>query len=85
MAEARTRAIAEAEQAVAAARERVKELENRILALRNPYMARPEIPEEEKADWDSMGTGERIKNSEEQLAQARKDLEAAEKARAAIH
>jgi hypothetical protein len=79
MDEARAQAVAEAEKAVADARERVTQLEQRILALRNPYSARPQIPEDEKADWDSMGTRERLEKSEEQLAQAREELEAAEK------
>jgi len=47
-------------------------------------MARPKIPDEEKSDWDAMGTRERIAKSEEALQQAREDLKAAEKALAEI-
>jgi len=82
--EERNRTAAEAERAAADARERVKQLEQRILALKNPYMARPKIPDEEKSDWDAMGTRERIAKSEEALQQAREDLKAAEKALAEI-
>lgn len=78
LSEERTRIVAEAELAVANARARVKQLEQRVLALKNPYMARPEIPEEERADWDSLGTRERREKTEEKLIQAREELKAAE-------
>jgi hypothetical protein len=77
-AEERTRIVAEAELAVAEARARVQQLEQRMLALKNPFMARPKIPEEERADWDSLGARERREKSEEQLTQAREQLKAAE-------
>jgi hypothetical protein len=82
--EERSRLAAEAEQAVADARARVTQLEKRLLALRNPFSARPEIPEDEKSEWDSMGTSERVTKSEEELQQAREDLTAAEKALAEV-
>jgi hypothetical protein len=75
----RSRSRAEAEQAVATAQSRVTELEQRILALRNPFMARPEIPEDEKSEWDSMGTADRLKKTEEQLSRAREELAEAQK------
>jgi hypothetical protein len=83
-AEERNRAIAEAEQAVATASARVEQLELRISALRNPFRARPDIPEDERAEWDSMGTRERLERTEEQLEQARADLAAAEQELAKI-
>lgn len=82
--EEQQRTIAEAEKAVADARARIKELEERIMALKNPYRARPVIPEEEKADWDSMGTRQRLEDSEEKLRLAREELAKAEKELAGI-
>jgi hypothetical protein len=82
--EERNRLVAEAEKAVADARARVTQLEKRLLAMRNPFAARPEIPDEEKADWNSLGTRERVEKSEEDLQQAREDLKAAEQALAGI-
>jgi hypothetical protein len=78
------RTIAEVEKGVADARARVKELEERIMALRNPFRARPVIPEDEKADWDSMGTRQRLEDSEEKLRLAREELAKAEKELAEI-
>jgi hypothetical protein len=83
-AEERGRAIAEAEQAVADAKARIEQLELRISALRNPFRARPDIPEDEKAEWDSMGTRERLERTEAQLEQARAELAAAEQELAKI-
>ena len=85
MAAERDRAIADAKKTVADARARVTQLEQRILALKNPYLPRPEIPDDEKAGWESMGTRERLEQSEQQLEQARADLKAAKKALADIH
>ncbi len=82
--EERQRTIAEAQKAVADARARVKELEERIMALRNPYRARPVIPEDEKAEWDAMGTRERLEDSQEKLRLAREELAKAEKELAEI-
>jgi len=70
--------IAEAEAAVTAAQQKVSDLEKRLLAIRNPYLARPDIPEEEKGEWDAMGAQERVDATEEQLRQAREDLQTAQ-------
>jgi hypothetical protein len=73
-AEERQKRIAEAEKAVADGEARVSELEKRMLAVKNPYLARPEISDEEKEGWDEMDAVERVKRTEDDLAQARKDL-----------
>lgn len=78
-AEDHARAVEEAKQAVADARKRVAQLEERVLAVKNPFLARPVIPDDEKAQWDSMGARERLEDSETKLKQAREELAAAEK------
>jgi hypothetical protein len=82
--EERQRNRAEAEKAVADARARVEQLEERIMALKNPYRARPVIPDDEKEDWDSMGTRQRLEDSEEKLRLAREELAKVEKELAGI-
>lgn len=77
----RAQKIAEAEKALADAQQKVNDLDLRLKALRNPYRARPQISNEERAEWDQMGTAERVKRTEEQLQEART---AAEQARAEL-
>ena len=77
--EERQRTVAEAEKTVADARARIKQLEERVMALKNPYRARPVIPDDEKEEWDSMGTRKRLEDSEEKLRLAREELAKAEK------
>jgi hypothetical protein len=75
--DARQLQIAEAQRAVAAAEARVRDLERRALAVKNPFLARPEIPDEDRAAWDKMTAPERLKLTEDQLKAARDDLERA--------
>jgi hypothetical protein len=72
------RLIAEAEQKVSSARQRVADLEKRRLAIVNPFMARPEIPTDEKEQWDSEGSQERLTTTDRQLEEARQQLAEAE-------
>jgi hypothetical protein len=72
------RLIAEAEQKVTAAKQRVADLEKRRLAIVNPFMARPEIPADEKEQWDSEGSQERLATTDGQLEEARQQLADAE-------
>lgn len=72
--------IAAAEKAVDDARARVAELENRLLAVKNPFLPRPVLPPEEAAAWEGLDGAERAKRVETQLAEARSELERAEKA-----
>jgi hypothetical protein len=74
----RRQQIADAEAAVAAARQKVADLEKRLLAVKNPFLARPEIPDDEKSDWDGMSGPERASATEEQLGNARDELQKAE-------
>lgn len=74
----RRQLIAEAEAAVVAAQQKVADLEKRLLAIRNPYLARPQIPDEEKADWDAKDAKARVDSTEEQLRLAREEVQKAQ-------
>lgn len=71
----RKKLVAESEQKLAAAEKRVRELEKRILAVKNPLLARPSIPEEERAEWNGQTAAQRVRSSEEKLRQAREELD----------
>jgi hypothetical protein len=60
-------------------KQRVADLEKRALAIRNPLLPRPVVPEEQQDEWSSMGAVQRLEMTQEELAQARADLDAAEK------
>jgi len=74
--------VAEAEAAVAAARERVAQLEKKKLAIVNPFLARPAAPEdEEEAErWKAMNGPERVAAADGELVEARKAVAEAESA-----
>lgn len=75
----RQTAIADAERELAAARAQVASLEKQLLAIRNPFSARPELSEDEKeARGKDTSVAERIARTEEQLALARERVTAAE-------
>ena len=67
-----------AEQRVAAASARVVELEKRLLAIHNPYLPRPELPPEEAQAWKGLDGRQRAARVEQQLVEARNELDAAE-------
>ena len=67
-----------AEQRVAAASARVVELEKRLLAIHNPYLPRPELPPEEALAWKGLDGRQRAARVEQQLVEARGELDAAE-------
>ena len=52
-------------------------MRQRILATKNPLLARPRIPDEEQAEWNGLGAAERVRSSEEKLQQAREELQKA--------
>jgi hypothetical protein len=75
------RLIALAEERVATAKQRVADFEKRMLAIRNPLLARPKPPEdeEEATAWqDSDATG-RVQQTEGQLEAARAEVAQAER------
>ena len=55
----------------------ITDLEKRILAIRNPFLPRPVIPEDEAVEWSQLTAPQRVARTEEQIAAARRDLEAA--------
>lgn len=69
---------------VASAKERVAELEKRLLAVRNPFLPRPQLPPEEEKIWASLDGAERARRVEGQIDEARRELEAAEAELAAL-
>ncbi len=76
---------AEAGRKVAAAEARVRDLERRQLEIKNPYLPRPEVPPEQAEAWKKMNGAERVKATEEELKQARKDVEDAKAALEKLH
>jgi hypothetical protein len=67
--------ITSAQERVTAAEARVRELEKRQQAIRNPYLPRPQISSEQAKTWSKMGSAERLKSTEDELAAARKAAE----------
>ncbi len=76
--------LAKAEREVAEAAARVKELEKRALAVRNPFLPRPELPPEEAEAWKGLSNEQRLERIEAALAEARKKLEEARARLAAL-
>jgi hypothetical protein len=75
----RTKALAEAQEEVMDAEARVKQLEDRILRIKNPLLARPQatMTEEESAEWQGQNSTARIAMTESQLEEAKVALEEA--------
>ncbi len=74
------KAVSEAQAAVNAARERLVNLERQLLAARNPFSARPQLSEEEKATRREGGetAAERHERTKELVENARTEIRAAE-------
>jgi hypothetical protein len=69
-----SRQVAEAQQAVSDAEARVADLQKRLLATRNPLLARPEIPDDEKEEWAELNGPGRVELTQQQLETARAEL-----------
>jgi len=76
--------IQAAEAEVARLREEIGRLEKRGLAVRNPYLPRPELSKEEAKAWEGLSAVERLKRVEDQIAAAKDDLRLAEERLEAI-
>jgi hypothetical protein len=76
--------VGEAEKRVAEARQRVAEIEKRQLAVRNPFLARPEVSAEEAEAWNAADGEQRAAKTEQDLAAAREALAKAEQDLAAL-
>ena len=74
-AEERRRDLAAAQKELTAAQNRVTELEKRLLSVRNPFLARQRPAEEAAGDWGELDAKQRVKRSEEELEQARKNVQ----------
>jgi hypothetical protein len=72
------RQLAEAENAVANAKQKVTDLEYRLRATRIPFLARPQIPEDEREKWSEKTASERAEYTQTQLDAARTELAQAE-------
>ena len=73
-----SRQVAESEQEVRDAEQKVADLEYRLRATRIPFLARPEIPEEEQGEWEGLTAAERAERTQQQLDEARAELAAAQ-------
>jgi hypothetical protein len=73
--------VAQAEERVAAAKQQVADLEKRLLAIKNPFLARPKAPEDEEAAaaWEGGGGPERVEQTQGQLEAARAEVAQAER------
>jgi hypothetical protein len=71
--------VTEAVDRVAAAKERITDLEKRALAVKNPFLARPKAPEEGAEEWERGSGPQRLKQTENQLQAARDELAEAER------
>ena len=74
-AEARRRNLAAAQKELTEAQNRVTQLEKRLLSVRNPFMPRQRPAAEAAGDWSELDAKQRAKRSEEELEQARKNVQ----------
>jgi hypothetical protein len=59
--------VAEAEKNLAAADARVRGLEQRSLAVKNPFLPRPQVPPDQADQWSKMKSSERLKATEDEI------------------
>jgi hypothetical protein len=76
-AQERDRLLDEAREKLDAATKRVADLEERVRKVKNPLLARPEIPADEREDWQRMSNPERLAQTEQALEAARAELDTA--------
>ncbi len=78
----RERLRSEAGKRVETAQARVRRLEDRLLRLRNPFLPRPEadMTEEELEAWKGLDSAARVRLTEKELEEARRELEKAQQA-----
>jgi hypothetical protein len=75
----RKKALAEAQEEVLDAEARVKQLQDRLLRIKNPLLARPQasMTDEEKTEWQGENGSARVAMTERQLEEAKTALEEA--------
>jgi hypothetical protein len=72
--------IAGAEKKVTESEEKVRDLERRRLAVANPFLAPPQVAPEQAEQWKKLSGPERLRATDDEIAQARKELEDAKAA-----
>lgn len=75
----RQQQVKEAEATVVEAEQKLADLEKRLLALRNPFLARPEKPKDDET-WNEADGQERVRRTDKALEDARTELADAQKA-----
>lgn len=78
--ENRRLALERAKNRMDAAQAEVETLEKRLLAVRNPFLPRPQLPPDEAKAWEGLDGAARAQRVEDQLAAARVELDAARRA-----
>jgi len=76
--------IAAAETQVAEAKQRLADLEKRLLASRNPLLARPKPPEEGAEEWNRADAAGRVEQTQAGIEAARKAVAEAQRELAAL-
>lgn len=76
----RRKRIEQAKKGIATIEAKIKQLEERRLQIRNPFLPRPQISEEDKAEWDQLDNAERYELTGKQLDVARAELKKAQAA-----
>ena len=72
--------IAGAEKKVTEGEQKVRDLERRRLAVANPLLAPPQVAPEQAAQWKKLSGPERVRATDDEIAQAQKELEDAKAA-----
>ena len=70
--------ITAAEGKVTRTMQEIAAIERRLIAIRNPLLARPQAPEGTEEEWDGMTAPQRVERSKEDLAKAQAELKEAE-------
>lgn len=76
--------VAQGEAEVATARQSLVDLEKRLLAVRNPYLARPKTLEADPEAWSAADSQQRVNLTNQQLEKARTAISDAEQALAKL-
>lgn len=76
--------IRRADAEIRALEARIAELERRELAIRNPFLPRPQVSEEEQPDWEGLDNEQRLQRTRQAIEQAKRDLDAVRDRRARL-
>jgi hypothetical protein len=76
--------ISETERKIVELRQRVVDLEKRELAIKNPFLARPQPPEEGADEWDGASAPDRVAQTQAQIDAAKEAVAEAERELSAL-